>query len=243
MKRRQMAGAVLGMLLTGATAASAQIPAWKDRGFVNVNFGGQAGSHDDTSHFAFTLYEENATVDAKHSVGNGAFFDVLAAGRIWDNLALGIDFEKRSAKGDGALTGSLPDPIVFDSPRAVSTTVAGLNHSETWVAIPLIYVWPFTDKIDIMIMGGPSVANVKLDSVSSVSVSETGNGPQINVTTSSVSKSIWGALVGADVRYMLSKQFGVGGFARYNAAHGHLSGDQKLDVGGFQVGGGIRVKF
>lgn len=243
MRRRYIAGAVFGMLLVGATTASAQIPAWKDRGFVNINFGVQAGGPDDTSHFAFTLYEENATVDVKRSLGSGAFFDALAAGRLWDNLALGIDFMKRSATGDGTLTGSLPDPIVFDSPRAVSTTVANLKHDETWVAIPLVYVWPFTDKVDIMIMGGPSVAHVNQDTVSNVSVSETGNGPQVSVTTTSESKSIWGVLVGADVRYMLSKQFGVGGFARYNAAHGHLSSDRKLDVGGFQLGGGLRVKF
>lgn len=243
MKRRYLASTVCGLVLVSATAASAQIPAWKDRGFVNINFGGQTGSRDDSSHFAFTLYEEAATVDVKRSVGSGGFFDALGAARVWDNLALGIDFMKRSATGDGALTASLPDPIVFDAPRAVSSTVSGLTHDETWVAIPLIYVWPFTDKVDIMVMGGPSLAHVKQDTVSNVSVTEGATAPQVSVTTTSETKSLWGVLVGVDVRYMLSKQFGVGGFVRYNGAHGHLSSDRKLDVGGFQVGGGIRIKF
>jgi hypothetical protein len=36
---------------------------------------------------------------------------------------------------------------------------------------------------------------------------------------------------------------GVGGFARVSGAKGKIVGDNELSVGGFQIGGGVRIRF
>jgi hypothetical protein len=46
-----------------------------------------------------------------------------------------------------------------------------------------------------------------------------------------------------DVRYLLTRQLGVGGFIRYNGARGNLTSEIKSKIGGFQGGGGVRVRF
>jgi hypothetical protein len=58
----------------------------------------------------------------------------------------------------------------------------------------------------------------------------------------------WGFHVGADVSWFYTPALGVGVVGRYSrgtvAARDPLSGlDTDLDVGGFQVGGGVRVRF
>ena len=49
---------------------------------------------------------------------------------------------------------------------------------------------------------------------------------------------------GVDVAYMINKRFGVGGLARYTRGSVELAGaSDKLTVGGFQVGAGLRARF
>ena len=59
-----------------------------------------------------------------------------------------------------------------------------------------------------------------------------------------VTKRTVGAHVGLDVAYMITKRFGVGGLARYTWGTADFAGaTDKLTVGGFQIGGGLRARF
>jgi hypothetical protein len=43
---------------------------------------------------------------------------------------------------------------------------------------------------------------------------------------------------------MINKRFGVGGVARYSIGSTEIEGaTEKLTVGGFQIGGGARIRF
>ncbi len=118
-----------------------------------------------------------------------------------------------------------------------------MAYSENIIAPLFVYVMPFTDKIDLMILAGPAVGKLSEDLISAVSVTEATGGPQISATRSTTSKSYVGGQAGVDIRYMLTKQVGVGGFVRYNGARGHVSGDLKAEIGGVQMGGGLRLGF
>ena len=50
-------------------------------------------------------------------------------------------------------------------------------------------------------------------------------------------------MVGADVRYMVTSRIGLGVMAKFATATVDLTDDVKMEAGGFQLGGGVRIKF
>lgn len=240
---QRIAVLVCGVVLVGAQAVSAQMLRWEDRGFVNVNGGGPSKSKEIQTNFSFGLYDETATVDISQTHKGGGFFELSGGYRVWNNVALGLSFMKRSADTDGTLTASVPDPVGFNLPRSVTATLAGLQHRETWVGVPITYVIPVTDKIDVMVFGGPAVAKVTQDFIVGVTTAEGTGGPTVTTTRETVKKSYWGYQLGVDLRYLFTKRFGAGGFVRISRADGNLTSTVRADLGGFQAGGGLRVRF
>jgi hypothetical protein len=126
--------------------------------------------------------------------------------------------------------------------------VGGLRHREHWVA--LLGVWqyrlPWFD-LDLMVMAGPALVKVENDQVGDVTVTEGAAGPQVTTTTTRVRRTRTGGVVIADVQYFLLERLGidigVGGFVRYARATAGLLDNQRLEVGGVQGGGGLRIKF
>jgi hypothetical protein len=231
------------LVACGAPSASAQAITWTDNVFVNVSAGGQIRSQNLDNNFAFPLFDETATVDVTRKVGNGPLFDITGGVHLTGHIGVAVSYSHYSHNSDGALTASIPDPIFFDSPRTVTGSVAGMAYSENVFAPLFVYAIPLTDKIDMMILAGPAVGRISEDVVSDVSETEAAGGPQVAVTRGSTSKSYVGGQAGVDLRYMLTKQVGVGGFVRYNGARGHVSGNLKAEVGGVQLGGGLRLRF
>ncbi|MEP6916387.1 MAG: outer membrane beta-barrel protein [Acidobacteriota bacterium] len=225
-----------------APKAAAQMT-WTDNGFANISVGGQAGSHSLATSTTFPLYDETATAATAQKVKGGGLFDVSAGYKVWRNLAVGIGFSSTSGKSDTAVAASIPDPLFFDRPRAVTASATGLKHSENVVHLMAVWMVPVTDKIDVAISAGPSIFSVKQDVPASLTIAEPG--PTVgSVAVSSEKKTSAGVNVGVDVAYMLTKRFGVGGLARYTGGSVTLPGTtEKLTVGGFQIGGGLRVRF
>jgi hypothetical protein len=232
----------LAMCAAVAPKAAAQMT-WTDKGFANLSGGVQAGSHTLHTSTTFPLYDETATVATSQKVKGGGLFDVSAGYKVWRNLALAVGYSTTGSKSDTAVTGSIPDPVFTDRLRAVTSTASGLKHSEGAVHLMAVWMMPVTDKIDVGISVGPSIFSVKQDVPSTLAISEPG--PTAGaVTVTREKKSAAGFNIGVDVAYMLTKRYGVGGLARYTGASVSLAGaTEKLTVGGFQIGGGLRVRF
>lgn len=232
------------LLLLGAGTASAQFVTAGDRVFLNVNYGGQSSSKaaEEKVHLGFSLYDETATVDSTRPAAKGGrFIDVTAGSVPLHHFGLAFNFMRHTATSDGALTASVPDPAYYDSPQTKSGTIAAMQHRETWVALLVVYQRPVMPKLDLTVMAGPSVARVRHEAVSNVSVDGATN--QVSASLDNITRDLLGVQVGLDARYLLVKQLGVGGYVRYNAARGNLSPTLKVDVGGVQFGGGLRVRF
>jgi Outer membrane protein beta-barrel domain len=216
---------------------------WTDKGFANVTVGGQTGSHTLETSTTFDLYDEKATVTSTQKVGGGGLFDISAGYKVWSNLAVGIGFSHAGKKSDAAVAASIPDPRVFDTPRAITAIAPGLKHSENAINFMGVWMVPVTDKIDVGLSFGPSIFMVKQDLPETLSVSEPG--PTVSsLTTKSVDKTAAGVNLGVDVTYLLTKRYGVGAMARYTVGSVDLDGATKsLSVGGFQIGVGARLRF
>lgn len=241
MKRLSVVCVALAAVCT-PSVTQAQMLEWKDRGFLNVSGGVKTGAKDVKTTLAYPLYDENATIETSRTVGDGFLWDVTGGIRVWKNLAIGASVAGRSANGDGTTTASIPHPIFYDQPRTVSGTVTGMKHSELWGSLLAVWVFPVTSQLEIMAMAGPTVVQVKHELPGAVTVTEAST-PGVSVSLSTVSKSVWGATAGLEGRYMFTSRFGLGAFARYSGAKVNLTSTTKLDVGGLQMGAGLRVRF
>jgi hypothetical protein len=241
---KMMKASLLCVAMCAAVApnAAAQMT-WTDNGFANLSGGFQSGSHTLDITTTFPLYDETATVATSQKVKGGGLFDVSAGYKVWQNLALGIGYSVTGGKSDAAVTASIPDPQIFDRLRSVTASATGLKHSENAVHLMAVWVMPVTDKIDVAVSAGPSIFSVKQDVPSTLTIAEPG--PTVGaLAVTQEKKTAAGVNLGVDVSYMLNKRFGVGGLARYTGGSVKLAGaTEKLSVGGFQIGAGLRVRF
>jgi len=240
---KRIAFAFSVVLLTSSTAFGQSLKWTEGYIFAGANAGVQLGSaRDEATAFTFTLYGEPATVNVARSVKSGGLFDFTAGSQIRGNFGAAGTFFARSADSDGAVTATVPHPVFFDQARTVSSTITAMGHSERWIAIQGVYLLRIDEKTDVMFLAGPSLVSVKHMIANAASVTE-GATPTVAMTTSELSKSVWGYVLAADVRRMITKTVGVGAFARYAGSSANMSPDLKLTIGGFQVGAGIRVQF
>jgi hypothetical protein len=240
----------MGALILVAPLASAQGPAPLERGYGHLNLGVQATSHDLQQDTAFVIYDEPGRIQANGSGGGGVLFDIGGGWRVWQRLYAGLSFTSGSNTEDAALSASVPHPSIFDEFRTVTGTTPGLKHSEQAVHLHAMWRIPVTTKFDVLVGGGPTFFSAKQDLVSGITVTEIGNpttGVNLTgVTVERASDSTVGYNLGADGTYLLTQRFGVGGFMRFTGGSVSLEtggNTVDLDVGGFQIGVGGRVRF
>jgi opacity protein-like surface antigen len=244
MGKAALCGAAL-FLYAAPASAQMQIRPWTDLVFASVSGAGQTGTRSETANFTFDLYEEVATIDVTRDVKGSAFVDVTFGAAIINNLGAALSIYTRSASADGAMTGSIPHPAEFNQPRSVSGTVAGMAHRETWVGFQAVYGIGLNEKMDVLLMGGPAVAKVEHDVATSAEVTETADltSPAVTIGTTRLSKTFVGFIVGADVRYFFHANIGAGAFLRWTGASGDFDNGSPIEVGGFQIGAGVRFRY
>jgi hypothetical protein len=247
---------VAGLCLCTAEVASAQSAfarPWQDRFYFNFNYLAETESSDFTESRSFTLYEEQARMETNIDMPSDGVIDFSAGMRLWKNLSVGIGYSMQSSTGQGTVSGSLPHPLFFDRPRTFTDEIDGIDRDETGTHLIIGWTIPFSEKLDVMIAGGPSFFRVHQEVVSAVNAAETGP-PFATVIVEPVITeridSAWGGNIGADINYILVAQgrtrIGAGLTMRYASAQASLqlsSETQDTKVGGFQIGGGLRVRF
>lgn len=234
-----------------ASQASAQALPWEGRGFLNVNFGIQVIQTDTSNTSAsFQLYDETGTITSTQAIDKQApFLDVGAGFRLFGNFGAGFSYSRLNVTGTAEVVAKVPSPIYYDQPRTATASLNALDHTENAYHFQALWMLPLSDKIDVMVSGGPTWFSLTQGIVSSPQITEVG--PPYTTVNMTVSQSTatagkMGFNVGADLTFRFANNFGVGGMVRYSGAtvtvkSGDVSSDVK--VGGFQVGGGVRLRF
>jgi opacity protein-like surface antigen len=243
---------VLGLTLL-SSQAFAQALQWEARGYVNLNYGMQTGSTSlATTSETRTIYDEPGKFTTAQTIDAQApFIDFGGGVRVIGNFGLGFSYSRLSTEGSAVITAQVPSPLVYDQPRKASSTLTGIEHVEEGFHFQAIWMLPITDKFDVVFSGGPTLFKLSQGVVATpVAWSEVGPPyTTVNVAVSkvTVSDSQVGFNVGADLTYRFANNVGVGAMVRYAAATVGLTpeGGSALDVkvGGFQVGGGLRLRF
>jgi len=207
--------------------------------FLDLNAGVQVASRTFVVDTSPIVFGETAIISTSHDVGSAGLFDVSAGYRVWRDLSIAIGFSFAGGSADAAMTAAVPDPLFHDRRVVTNATVDSLSHSEKTFYLQALWTIPVTDKMDASFSFGPSFINVSQELVSSVSVTG-GTATPLTETQSDTAK---GFNVGADLSYMLNPRYGVGGFVRYVGGSVGLPSVTELKVGGFQIGGGARLRF
>lgn len=237
-----LAAALLVALV--ATPASAQA-----RGYISVNALAQPSNASLSDHFTYPVNAETATADVTYPSKVGIGGEGGAGIRLWKQLGAGVAVSYVSNSGDAEINAQIPHPFFFNQPRAVSGTQTGVGRSETAVHLQVLYFLPSTGKLRAVLSGGPSYVSLRQDVVDEIlhkDVYPYDTATLSLAPTSSETASAIGFNVGADIRWMFNRSFGVGGIVRFTRAQVDLDVNGRslgVDTGGVQAGAGVRIGF
>lgn len=243
---------MLSMIAVLATPAYAQN---MERFWVDVNLGfAVAAESEVTDVRAVPFRGETATFTKEYSLPVGGSFDVGGGYMFLPQLGAGVNFARVGHSDPATVTASIPNPALFNTFAVDSFVTDDLSRSEGALHLQVLWKFDFA-PVDIRVFGGPSYFNITQDTILSAQFTETFNVVTFahaiditSVTTSEVEGSGWGFNVGGDVRYFFNSMVGIGVFARYSKATVDVPVDPSIDLtelnaGGFQAGGGLRLKF
>jgi len=238
---------MLGMAAAAATPALAQS---QPRVEISANVGVQTGASTFTESDAFPSNGgETASVTVDHDVKTALGFNAGGAVRVTRQIWLGVQYAMADMKAGASVTASVPHPILFNTPRAVSGSIDNVEHNEQNVHVDLMYALP-AGGMDVKIMAGPTFFNLKQDFVSGVTVSETypfDTATFASAPTKQLSHSAVGFNAGVDISRALMPQVAIGGLVRYSRGDVKFDdpaiGKQTVKAGGLEAGAGVRFRF
>jgi hypothetical protein len=246
---RTFGGAVLSVLFVAvSSAASAQ--SWPERLFVSANGAFQAATNDFSDRFEFDKDLERGSTDVDYRVQSGVVFDGGVGYRLFKNFGVGVAVSVFSRSDSADTTTRSPNPFFFEQFREASGEATEMTRNETAVHIQAMYLVRLSEPLRLVLFAGPSFYTVKQDLVDEVVLTD--DFPFDAVSFSTVRRQTSKATapsfnVGADVSWMLSRGFGVGGVIRFSRASVDLDapGNRTIsvDAGGVYAGGGVRLLF
>ena len=245
-----LAAATGAILLINASGAQAQTSGWDGCVRISVNGAEQVTERTIAQSFSVPKNLENAPIEVTLEQKRARLFDVGGTVRLVGGLGVGIAVSALSHDASGSVSGQIPHPFFFNQPRPISGTIAKLSHSETAVHIDGAYIVPTMGKLHLTLFGGVSIFSVTQGLATDVTFTDAypfDTATFASATTTSVSKTATGFNAGADITWKLSRNVGVGGLVRFAQASVTLApsagNSTNTDVGGVQVGGGVRFAF
>ncbi len=238
---------ILTLGLTTPTLASAQTAA--PRVYVSVNGGIQRSDNTVSQSFSVPKNLEDAPIKANADEKRGVLVDGGLMLRLAGHFGVGFALSFLTDDSDATVTASIPHPFFFSRLRSIEGTTA-MTRRETAGHIQAVYIVP-GPRLDVILSGGPSLFTLRQTLVTDVTYSESFPFDTATFTgthsAESTSKTATGFNIGGDVTWKLSRTVGVGGMVRFARAQATLNATNNpaldVDVGGIQVGGGIRFAF
>jgi hypothetical protein len=248
--------AVTALLLFGALGSSARTAAaqradWPERVWVSVNGGIETATKSVSDAFSIQHFVEPEPIGVAYPSRTAGLVSVNGGYRLWNRLGAGVGVMRATSRGSANVTAQVPHPFFFNQLRQVQGT-AHTSRTETSADVVVAYLMPLTDRVRVIVSGGPSVVALDQAMVTDVQVSQQypyDTASFASATTGTVKKTAAGVNGGADVFWMLSRHFAAGALVR--ATHARVTAPRgagtpasvRLTAGGAQLGAGLRVLF
>jgi hypothetical protein len=229
-----------------------------ERVWIDVNLGvAIAAEKTFAIEYSDTIFRETRTFRASYENPTGASFDFGGGVMFTPEIGAGVSFSGTAHRGTPELYVSVPHPNFFNS-AASDTSEADreFERVEGGINIQLMGVAKLGDRARLRVFGGPTYFRVQQDLVSDIRYAQVfGIFTRANEVAiadyeyvEKVEGTGWGFHVGADVSVFFTRVVGIGGFARYSQGKVDVTQPATLDsvelkAGGWQTGGGLRLKF
>lgn len=253
---------VAAALVLSAASASAQTAPAFERGWIDVNFGVAMAAEDAFSMAATgEIFAEPATFTADYALPRGASFDFGGGFMITPIVGVGVSFSGTAHEDTALLGARIPHPVfanLYASDDAPTDAV--LQRVEGGVNLQAMIVAVQSDRFRFRVFGGPTFFRVQQDAITDIRYDQVflivPRANAIDITefdSERIEGTGWGFHGGADASVFFNRIIGVGGFAKFSRGSVDLEntlatavGDDRVvnvKAGGFQVGGGLRLKF
>jgi Outer membrane protein beta-barrel domain len=234
-----------------AADARAQFAPLGGKLIVSVNGGIQPGSDTLTNNSVFTIYDEQASIDASQKIEGGGLWDFGASYRVRPRWGVGIAYTMLDSTNPATITAAIPHPLFFDQPRTLTASADDLIHKESALHLQAVYFFPLIENVDVAFTAGPTFFSVRQQFARNVSFDETppdfASVTASGVDVVSLEESAVGINLGADVTYSFTSNIGAGALLRYTrgSVDFAVADGQEANVkaGNFQLGVGLRIKF
>jgi hypothetical protein len=251
-------GVVLGLVMS----ASAEAQTTFERGWIDVNLGVAVAAEDAFSmRTTRDIFDEPADFGADYSLPRGASFDFGGGVMITPVFGAGVSFSGTAHEDVANLTARVPHPVfanVYATDSAPTDDL--LQRVEGGVNLQAMIVPVQSDHFRFRVFGGPTYFRVEQDAVNTIRYEQAFlflqrvNAVEITGSESDrIEGTAWGFHGGADASFFFNRVIGLGGFAKFSRASVDLentlassAGDDdvvNVKAGGFQMGGGLRLKF
>jgi opacity protein-like surface antigen len=221
-----------------------------ERVYLSLNGMFQTAASDFQDRLTYRENAEDAQVDTDYSLKSGPGLDIAGGFVVLRGLGIGVGVTRYSQSSGAAITASIPHPFFFNQSRSITGDVAELKREELGLHVQVRGIFPIGRHMQVMMFGGPSFYKVEQALVSSIRYTDSypyDVAAFDSAVTTSAEESKIGANLGGDFGYFFTRQVGVGVGAQYMRANLDFpssdGGTVKVKAGGFQVVGGLRLRF
>jgi len=250
-------GLLLGVLMLHATVAGAQARrprpprSTRDDITVGINVGAQIAGEGLNDQFSVIKNAEPAPITIAQPFSPSVLVDGGVTIRVRRRFGIAANVSVLSRDHNATVNASVPHPLFFNQPRAVSGT-ASLSQSQTAIHLDAAYLVPPRPRrrTSVAILGGVSIFRIGQALPTDINVAETypfDTATLASVTTTDASAIAVGFNGGVDVNWRRWRRAGLGVLVRYSRASTSLSagGSNSVNVvaGGLQAAAGVRFVF
>jgi len=217
--------------------------------FLRVTYGPGILKESRSSTWTAPVYQEEASFASVYGIAKGLSF-FAGLGYMFSNtvgVGIGLDRTSRELTADGHIL--VPHPLYFDSSREASGSASG-GMTETALSLDLLWRLPF-GRFEFDAWAGPALFLANADVISGMPFTESAYPYE---TVSMVMqlekgrKSAFGLSAGTSLDIRLSRGIALSMTGRYLRATAGFqpSGGiprQSIALGGFKIGGGLKVAF
>ena len=219
------------------------------RGFVAVGAGIQAPLGGWSQSLSYTVNVETATTEVDYASKAAPMFDIGGGWRLWKATGIAMGFSRMTMNSTAQTESEMPHPLFDEQPRHVEGEADDIERVETAVHAQLFWVREHR-KWRTRVLGGVTYFSVDQDLVTRVHLLENypfDTAEFHRVDTERASGTGIGFNIGVDLAWMMTRQFGFGGAARFTYGRIDLNSPSgrsvSTDAGGAQGSAGIRIAF
>jgi len=231
-----------------------------DRVWIDVNGGvAVAGEREYSAARVRQIDGRDATFQVDYHLPAGPVFEVGAGVMVARQVGVGATFGGAMHEDVAAVSIDIPHPILAGANAgAEGETAREIRRRENSLHIHGALVSQPSPELRTRLFGGPTYFRVEQDVVHDILYDQQflpfEPAHEVEITSAPIVRipydqaTGWGFHVGADASWFFRRGLGIGGFGRYSKGVVEVQdpltgGAEDLDVGGFQLGAGLRVTF